>query len=143
MPDGRVNPGEMTSFNHYALGAVVDFLHRRVAGLAPGEPGYRSILVEPRPGGGLERASARHLTPFGEAEVSWTRGAGLLQVAVTIPPGARGIVRLPVAGWTEQLVGPGTHSFAVPFRAPEGDPARPVRIDPHAHPDPDAPDEGA
>lgn len=143
LPDGTVNPGEMTSFNHYALGAVVDFLHRRVAGLAPGEPGYRSVLVEPRPGGGLDRASARHRTPFGGAEVSWTRGGGLLQVAVTIPPGARGIVRLPVEGWTEQLVGPGAHSFAVPFRAPDDDPARPVRIDPHAHPDPDAPAEGA
>src|SRR5438552_2735998 len=29
-PDGSVNPGEMTSFNHYALGAVADWLHRTV-----------------------------------------------------------------------------------------------------------------
>ena len=35
LPDGRVNPGEMTSFNHYALGAVGDWLHRVVGGLAP------------------------------------------------------------------------------------------------------------
>ena len=35
LPDGSVNPGGMTSFNHYALGAVADWLHRRVAGLAP------------------------------------------------------------------------------------------------------------
>ncbi|MCB0241082.1 MAG: alpha-L-rhamnosidase, partial [Anaerolineae bacterium] len=35
LPDGRVNPGKMTSFNHYALGAVADWLHRTVAGLAP------------------------------------------------------------------------------------------------------------
>lgn len=28
LPDGRVNPGEMTSFNHYALGAVGDWMHR-------------------------------------------------------------------------------------------------------------------
>ena len=40
-PDGSVNPGGMTSFNHYALGAVADWLHRRVAGLAPAAPGYR------------------------------------------------------------------------------------------------------
>ena len=32
LPDGSINPGEMTSFNHYALGAVADFLHRAVAG---------------------------------------------------------------------------------------------------------------
>ena len=39
LPDGSINPGEMTSFNHYALGAVADFLHRVVAGLAPAAPG--------------------------------------------------------------------------------------------------------
>ena len=49
LPDGRINPGEMTSFNHYALGAVADWLHRTVAGLAPAAPGYRGSLVRPRP----------------------------------------------------------------------------------------------
>ncbi len=55
LPDGSVNPGEMTSFNHYALGAVADWLHRTVGGLAPAQPGYRQIAVRPRPGGGLTR----------------------------------------------------------------------------------------
>ena len=49
LPDGSINPGEMTSFNHYALGAVADWLHRRVAGLAPAAPGYREIAVRPLP----------------------------------------------------------------------------------------------
>ena len=35
LPDGTINPGEMTSFNHYALGAVADWMHRTVGGLAP------------------------------------------------------------------------------------------------------------
>ena len=63
-PDGSVNPGEMTSFNHYALGAVADCLHRTVAGLAPAEPGYRRIEFRPCPGGGLTysgRAIARRM----------------------------------------------------------------------------------
>jgi alpha-L-rhamnosidase len=38
-PDGTINPGEMTSFNHYALGAVADWLQRSVGGLAPAAPG--------------------------------------------------------------------------------------------------------
>ena len=42
LPDGTVNPGEMTSFNHYALGAVADWLHRTVAGLAPDAPDTRA-----------------------------------------------------------------------------------------------------
>src|SRR5690606_14569426 len=72
LPDGSINPGEMTSFNHYALGAVADWMHRTVAGLAPAEPGYRKIAFQPRPGGGIRYASARHLTPYGLAECSWS-----------------------------------------------------------------------
>ena len=49
LPDGTVNPGEMTSFNHYALGAVADWLHRTVAGLAPDAPGYARLRIAPRP----------------------------------------------------------------------------------------------
>ncbi len=73
LPDGRINPGEMTSFNHYALGAVADWLHRTVAGLAPAAPGYRRITVRPQPGPVLADAAARHLTPYGEAAVEWRR----------------------------------------------------------------------
>ena len=65
LPDGSINPGEMTSFNHYAFGAVADYLHRVVAGLAPGAPGYRSVTVKPVPGGALTSARARQLTPYG------------------------------------------------------------------------------
>ena len=53
LPDGTINPGEMTSFNHYALGAVADWMHRTIGGIAPAEPGYAKVLVAPRPGGGL------------------------------------------------------------------------------------------
>ena len=49
LPDGSVNPGEMTSFNHYALGGVADWLHRIVGGLAPAEPGYRRIAMRRYP----------------------------------------------------------------------------------------------
>ena len=41
LPDGSINPGDMTSFNHYAFGSVADWLHRTVGGLAPAAPGYR------------------------------------------------------------------------------------------------------
>src|SRR4029079_8971891 len=92
LPDGSVNPGEMTSFNHYALGAVADWLHRTVAGLAPAETGYRRILVRPRPSGGLTHASAVADSPYGRVEVAWHRTAGRLDVTVTVPPGATALV---------------------------------------------------
>lgn len=95
LPDGSINPGEMTSFNHYALGAVADWLHRSVAGLAPGAPGYREILVRPLPAAALTRAGARHLTPYGEAEAGWERAGGRLRVRVRVPVGSRATVHLP------------------------------------------------
>lgn len=95
LPGGRVNPGEMTSFNHYALGAVADWMHRTVAGLAPAAPGYRHLLVRPRPGGDLQRAMAAHETPYGRAEVPWERRGGTLEVDVVVPPGATASVTLP------------------------------------------------
>jgi alpha-L-rhamnosidase len=95
LPDGSINPGQMTSFNHYALGAVADWMHRRVAGLAPAEPGYRRLLVQPVPDHRLTSASARHLTPYGEAAVSWERTGGRLTVRVTVPVGATAAVHLP------------------------------------------------
>ena len=95
LPDGSINPGEMTSFNHYALGAVADWMHRRVAGLAPAAPGYRELEVRPLPGRALTSASARHLTPYGEAKVSWHRRDGQLTLAVTVPVGASATVHVP------------------------------------------------
>ncbi|WP_415856508.1 family 78 glycoside hydrolase catalytic domain, partial [Sinomonas sp. G460-2] len=108
LPDGTVNPGEMTSFNHYALGAVADWMHRVVAGIAPAEPGYRRILFRPRPGGGLTHASARHETPYGTASIAWRLGdGGALEVEAVVPTGATASLELPGAEPVE--LGPGTH----------------------------------
>jgi alpha-L-rhamnosidase len=131
LPDGRVNPGEMTSFNHYALGAVADFLHRAVAGLTPSAPGYKEIMFEPRPGGGLTSASARHDTPFGPAGIEWMRQGEVLQVAVTVPSGTNAVVRLPDG--SETHVGPGRHDLSSVCRAASADPPRPVVWRPHSH----------
>ncbi|MFF4590317.1 family 78 glycoside hydrolase catalytic domain [Streptomyces sp. NPDC001388] len=116
LPDGSVNPGEMTSFNHYALGAVADWIHRTVAGLAPAEPGYRRLLVRPRPGGGLTWARAGHDTPFGRAECGWSREGGTLHVDLLVPPQVTALVDLP--GTEPVEAGPGRHSFRVPYPAP-------------------------
>jgi alpha-L-rhamnosidase len=85
----------MTSFNHYALGAVADWLHRRVAGLAPAAAGYRAITVDPVLSEGLTRASARHITPYGEASVAWERSGGRLRLDVRVPVGASADVHVP------------------------------------------------
>lgn len=118
LPDGSVNPGEMTSFNHYALGAVADWLHRTVGGLAPAEPGYRRLAIAPRPGGGLNYASARHLTPYGMAECAWKIQDGNIEVKVVVPPGVTASVSLPGKEGEPLEVGTGTHRWAYAYRDP-------------------------
>ncbi|WP_329456943.1 glycoside hydrolase family 78 protein [Streptomyces sp. NBC_01497] len=119
LPDGTVNPGEMTSFNHYALGAVADWLHTRVAGLSPAAPGWRRVRIAPCPGGGLTWARARHETPYGTAEVSWRIDGGRrLETEFTIPIGTTAEVDLP--GLDPYEVGPGRHRAGVDLPAPSG-----------------------
>ena len=115
LPDGSINPGQMTSFNHYALGAVADWLHRTVAGLAPGAPGYRELVVRPRPGGGLTHAGARHTTPYGDAAVSWRVEDGTWHLEVAVPPGTTAVVYLP-DGSAPKHVGSGEHTWSLPLR---------------------------
>ncbi len=126
LPDGRINPGEMTSFNHYAFGAVADWMHRRVAGLAPAAPGYQLIEVAPLPDTRLTRAAARHLTPYGEASVSWERSGGELRLDVVVPVGAAAVVRVPGQDQTHD-VRHGRHQWTVadPYAQETPPPAEP------------------
>ena len=110
LPDGSINPGEMTSFNHYAYGAVADWLHRTVAGLAPAEPAYRRLRIAPRPGPGISAAAAAHETPYGRAEVSWTLDGSSFALEVTVPPNTSAEVSLP-DGSAPVEVGSGRHTF--------------------------------
>ena len=111
LPDGSINPGEMTSFNHYAFGAVADWMHRSVAGLAPLEAGYRRILVAPQPGGGLTWARASLETPYGLAAVHSEMDGDALRIEVTVPEGTEAVLRLP--GRDDETVGAGTHVRAL------------------------------
>ncbi len=116
LPDGSVNPGNMTSFNHYALGAVADWLHRTVGGLAPAAPGYRHLEVLPQPGGGLTSARARHVTPYGLAECAWKIEAERIEVTVVVPPNTTASITLPGSAGAPIELGSGTHHWAYPYQ---------------------------
>jgi alpha-L-rhamnosidase len=124
LPDGSINPGEMTSFNHYALGAVADWLHRVLAGLAPLEPGYRTVLVAPQPIADLTWASTRHTSAYGDIAVRWERTSGQLLVDVTVPPNSEAVVRLP--GRDDERVRSGQHHFEVADPIPAPGPITPA-----------------
>ena len=105
--DGRMRPfpgspdetadGHMLSFNHYAYGAVVDWIYRHVAGIAPAAPGYRSFLISPHPVVGLDRVEASVATPYGLATIGWALGPDGLRVELGIPVGTSATLDLPVS----------------------------------------------
>jgi alpha-L-rhamnosidase len=113
LEDGSINPGEMTSFNHYAFGAVADWLHRRLAGLAPDAAGYRRIRIEPLPLPALSFARAHLDSPYGLIRSGWTRSAdGTVVVEAQVPPGTTATVVLP-DGRAPFAVGSGSHRWTV------------------------------
>lgn len=113
LEDGSINPGEMTSFNHYALGAIADWMHRTLAGLAPAIPGYRELRIAPQLIAGFEWATSSHETPYGLASAGWARvDRSTVRVEATVPPNATAEVWLP--GASEAVsVGSGTHHWTV------------------------------
>ncbi len=95
LPDGTINPGQMTSFNHYALGSVCAFLHSVVGGLSPTSPGWRSALVRPQPGGTIHSAATTFDSPYGPYSVSWRRVGSKMHTSVGVPPNGEARVVLP------------------------------------------------
>ncbi|HMR49858.1 MAG TPA: family 78 glycoside hydrolase catalytic domain [Arachnia sp.] len=138
-PDGSFGPVDMNSFNHYAYGAVADWMHRYIGGIRIGEPGYRTSVIEPRPGGGITEAAGRIETIYGPLSTDWSTTATGIRLDVTVPVNTTSTVRLPagepstiteggaplagVAGITavrqagegvvEVVVGSGSYSFEV------------------------------
>ncbi|KAL2801597.1 bacterial alpha-L-rhamnosidase-domain-containing protein [Aspergillus granulosus] len=113
LPDGSINDGEMTSFNHYALGAVGDWLHRTVGGLNALQPGWKRFAVSPVPGGGLDYVEIQHESPHGRIEFEWRIIDEGRQLGATllVPPNTVAEVRLP--GQPVQEVGSGRYEFQV------------------------------
>ena len=96
LPDGTINPGQMTSFNHYALGAVADWLHRSIGGITPLQPGYSRVLIAPQPGGNIHWARSSLETRHGKISVSWSRDDdGPIELDIAVPQGVTALVRLP------------------------------------------------
>lgn len=99
--DGTLNAGKddgtggMVSFNHYASGAVGDFLYRRIAGIEPVECGYRTFRIKPLAGGGIVSAEGRVNSPYGKIESKWRVEDGSFSLEVRIPAGTACEIVLP------------------------------------------------
>ncbi|RKK12818.1 hypothetical protein BFJ66_g15556 [Fusarium oxysporum f. sp. cepae] len=114
---GKVNPGEMTSFNHYCFGSVVSFLHERLGGLQRVEPGWKRFRFAPQPGGGITSAHVKQLTPYGWVSGQWKVEDGGLKAELDIPNMTEAEVVLPfAAGDTTVVLGGGHWSFVGEYR---------------------------
>jgi len=87
-PDGSFQDPGMNSFNHYAYGAIGNWLYTRVAGLQvdPEVPAYKKIIIRPIPGGGLTWARADHESVYGSIHTEWKTGNPENSLSVSIPP---------------------------------------------------------
>jgi alpha-L-rhamnosidase len=123
MPDGD---SQMLSFNHYAYGAVVDWVYRTLAGIAPDPelPGYRRVVLAPRPVAGIDRVSASVQSALGRIGVEWSTEGGTFTGTYELPFGVTGMLRPPVGPDSRVTVdgrdaaesvtlGPGTHRVSV------------------------------
>lgn len=97
-PDGSFQAISMNSFNHYAYGAVGDWMYRTVAGISETAPGYKEISIAPKPGGGLKSVSAELETIYGKVKSAWSVEGGKTKIDIVIPPNTTAKVVLPGTG---------------------------------------------
>lgn len=99
--DGSLNTGDgdgtggMVSFNHYASGAVAEFLYRRIAGIEPTSGGYKTFKIQPLTGGGLTFARGQTLTAYGKISSEWRVDGETFSLKVSVPACTRCTVVLP------------------------------------------------
>jgi alpha-L-rhamnosidase len=92
------NTQSMNSLNHYAYGAVGQWMYERIAGLSSLGPGYKKIKIAPIPNTKfLTSASANVNTPYGKASSSWKIENGNFYLDVVIPPNTSAEIYIPKA----------------------------------------------
>ncbi len=98
-PDGSFQDVGMNSFNHYAYGAIGEWLYKHVAGLDldPQNPGYKHLLLYPHPGGALTKATAEFNSMYGIIKSSWKLEDSKFTYDVTVPSNTTATVTLPNA----------------------------------------------
>jgi len=115
------NPG-MNSFNHYAYGAIGKWMYQVVAGIGIDEkqPGYKHIIIQPRPGGGLTSAKATHQSMYGEIVSEWKLEGKKLTMNVEIPDNTTATIHIPGKASGITINGSSLAQFGLNFKEEEG-----------------------
>jgi alpha-L-rhamnosidase len=143
-PDGSFETPDMNSFNHYAYGAIGDWMYRVMAGLdVDGDGvGYKKIRIRPQMGGDFTFASAEYETPYGKAASGWKISGVKLALKAQVPANTSAVIYIPAAsangvtesgkaltaskeievvgmeeGYLVVKAGSGTYEFSAPYTA--------------------------
>ena len=87
----------MNSFNHYAMGAVAEWIYRTIGGINPDpdSPGFRHFIIRPQPGGGITWAKTTHTCIRGTIKVEWKTEGDSFHLEVTVPQNSDATIHLP------------------------------------------------
>jgi alpha-L-rhamnosidase len=94
-PDSTFQDPGMNSFNHYAYGAIGDWMYRVSAGIETMGPGYRHIIIQPHPTGKLAYSRATFESSYGTIASGWERKEGKLIIKVMVPANTSATIILP------------------------------------------------
>lgn len=127
-PDSTFQDPGMTSFNHYAYGAIGDWMYRTIGGIDTEEfdgAGYKQIVIKPEMGGNLTYAKTSLESPYGKVSTDWTVNSTGFTLNIVVPVNATATVILPDFGTNKRFqegvelsgnrvrVGSGTYTFTI------------------------------
>jgi alpha-L-rhamnosidase len=97
-------PG-MNSFNHYAFGAVDEWMWRNIVGINPDEqkPGFKHFVIRPEVGGNITWARGEYKSIRGPIRSSWKVNGKRFTLRVSVPPNTSATVYLPAGSVTPTL----------------------------------------
>lgn len=114
-PDSTFETPTMNSYNHYAYGAIGDWIYRVATGIDtdPEGPGYKKIVIKPHPGGGFTHMDAGYLTRYGKVGSGWKTENGMLVMDVEIPANTTATIYIPATS-ADSILESGKKLSAIP-----------------------------
>ena len=104
--NGEFGPVEMNSFNHYAYGAVADWMFAHLGGIQILEPGYKKSRIAPLvKESGLDHADCSIHTPYGQLACHWMIADNTLSLTAIIPPNTTADIVIPTSSTGSVLEG--------------------------------------
>lgn len=114
-PDSSFQTPGMNSFNHYAYGAIGDWMYRVITGIDTevDGAGYKKIRIQPHPGGNLTYANADYETFYGKVSCHWKKENGQFILDVEIPANTTATIFIPTkeGSYRSMEVGSGKYHF--------------------------------